>query len=834
MVQDKTTGRVFLLVDMFPESTALMQGSPITMPTSGYREADGERYLILTDKSDGSKTYTLRKDGKVYLENNDGSSAVTDYTVPEQYSGEIYKNGVPAGNIYLYSGNDAGELSVLKTSYLWLISSDDDGETWSDPVCINGQVKKDWMVFLGTGPGVGIQIEKGEHKGRLVFPVYHSNKNGLGGSQSSAVIYSDDNGETWEIGESPNDGRDGMSAETMNDGGKILTEAQVVEVGENGMLKLFCRNQSGNVMVATSDDGGETWRDEVVPDRALYDSYCQLSIVPYPEEVDEKPAYVFSNPASSGRNNGTVRIGLYDEDSDTFDWKYSQLIHEGKYQYSSIAVMPDGEIGVFYEGDQPNMRFTRMTMDWITAPRFDSVSGPAITDVEMERSDSGFLFTVTFNRPMMKMGTPVLKLTADGVPAEAAYVSGSAERQYQFFYVPTGTEQELVVVNVSGGLSSYIGDIHSELPKDAAFRFPMTEEEKDPDQIKQELDKVLNDSSATAGEKQEAATKAAAGLQRLGLGSTGVSQADMENIAYIENAYIWNNPNVLAPVINSSFVHATVRGAALTVPADSTARSRVTIDIKKAPIPSLIPDGLDPDAITAMEVEMALEQSGSVTGNIQPLVPFEMTFELPTGIRPENLSVYHYHNGQIVNLPVSVSGNKAAVIINGLSTFVIANRKPEKPENPQKPENPKPSGSGGGSNSAAASKPVSLIGNWIKDGYGWWFKTVDGLYPKDAWAYIDGFWYHFDTNGYMQTGWIRDKDMKWYYLKESGAMASAEWVLDQNKWYYLYSDGIMAASQWLLYKGQWYYLLQNGEMAVNMVIGGQYYVGEDGVWTDHD
>lgn len=822
MLQDKVTGRVFLLVDMFPESTGLMTGSPISIPTSGYKEVGGERYLILTNKSDNSKTYTLRKDGKVYLENDDGSSAETDYTVPEQHTGEIYKNGAPAGNIYLYSGDNAGELSVLKTSYLWMVSSDDDGATWSNPVCLNGQVKKDWMVFLGTGPGVGIQVEQGEHKGRLIFPVYHTNQNGLGGSQSSAVIYSDDHGETWEIGESPNDGRDGMSAETMNNGGKILTEAQVVEVGNNGRLKLFCRNQGGSVMVATSDDGGETWHDQVVADRALYDSYCQLSIVPYPEQVDGKPAYVFSNPASSGRNNGTVRIGLYDEDSDTFDWKYNQLIHEGKYQYSCIAILSSGEIGVFYEGDQPNMRFTSMTLDWITAPRFNPLSGPEITDVEMERSDSGLLFTVTFNRPMMKIGTPVLQLKADGVPVEAAYVSGSAEQQYQFFYTPTGTEKELVVVNVSGGSSSYIGDLHNELPKDVAFRFSMTEEEKELDQIKQELDNILNDSNATAQEKQEAVTKAAAELQRLDFDSTGVSQADMENIAYIENAYIWNNPNVLAPVLKSYYVQASIRGAALSVPSGSTIRSRVAVEIDEASLPLQLPDGLDSNAITAMEVRMDLDQSGSVTENIQPLVPFELTFELPPGIRPENLVVYHYHDGQILSLPVSVSDNRATVIIKGLSTFLIAN---------ERPKNWKPSESDSDSSSATL-KLMSITGRWIKDDQGWWFKMANGSYPKDDWVYIEGFWYRFDPNGYMRTGWFQDKDLKWYYLKESGAMASEEWVLDQDKWYYLNSDGVMSASQWLLYKGLWYYLLQNGQMAVNTVIDGQYYVGEDGVWTD--
>lgn len=66
-------------------------------------------------------------------------------------------------------------LKSFGTSYLSLIYSDDDGVTWSDPVDLNKEVKSDWMKFLGTGPGRGIQIKNGQHAGRLVFPVYLTN-----------------------------------------------------------------------------------------------------------------------------------------------------------------------------------------------------------------------------------------------------------------------------------------------------------------------------------------------------------------------------------------------------------------------------------------------------------------------------------------------------------------------------------------------------------------------------------------------------------------------------------------------------------------------------------
>ena len=69
-------------------------------------------------------------------------------------------------------------------------------------------IRKDWMHFLGTGPGTGIALHSGPHKGRLVIPVYTTNNvSYLSGSQSSRVIYSDDHGETWQAGEAVNDNR---------------------------------------------------------------------------------------------------------------------------------------------------------------------------------------------------------------------------------------------------------------------------------------------------------------------------------------------------------------------------------------------------------------------------------------------------------------------------------------------------------------------------------------------------------------------------------------------------------------------------------------------------
>jgi Neuraminidase (sialidase) len=225
--------------------------------------------------------------------------------------GDMYQNGEYVGNIYLTSkstNNISAPMHIFKTIYLWLTYSDDNGETWSNPVSISDQVKEDWMKFCGTGPGVGIEVQNGEYAGRLIFPIYYTEASGF---QSSACVYSDDGGVTWKRGESPNDGRINSSGQATNSqnpsGISQLTESQIIELN-NGHLLQFMRNYggAGKVAVARSTDGGATWEDPYNTDAT--EVYCQLSVIHYPEALDvtgdgtKDEVIVMSNPGGSGRN----------------------------------------------------------------------------------------------------------------------------------------------------------------------------------------------------------------------------------------------------------------------------------------------------------------------------------------------------------------------------------------------------------------------------------------------------------------------------------------------------------------------------------------------------
>lgn len=116
----------------------------------------------------------------------------------------------------------------------------------------------------------------------------------------------------------------------------------------------------------------------------------------------------------------------------------------------------------------------------------------------------------------------------------------------------------------------------------------------------------------------------------------------------------------------------------------------------------------------------------------------------------------------------------------------------------------------------------TLEGFWKRNEKGWWFEAKDGSYPKSSWKLIGWNgkqqWYHFDENGYMQTGWIKDNGI-WYYLHNQADGSQGHmytgWHLIDGKWYY-FSEGMKQPQ---------------GAMLANTTTPDGYEVGPDGAWT---
>ena len=413
-VYDEDTATVHLLIDHFPGAI----GQPNNVHGVGQ---DSQGRLILTDTSAGDvvpgagsdacdvprdaaedsdatpssaasspMTYMLNADGSVVTQ--DGKP--TEFSVDEE--GWVTRAGQPAGNIYLADGEDPNQtLLTLRTSYIVHVTSDDEGATWSTPELINHQVKEEWMAFLGTSPGTGVQLHHGARAGRLVIPVYYSGDDPK--HFSCAAIYSDDQGETWHRGASPNDGRrfkgTTIDSRTLADDEASTHESTLVEL-KDGRLMVLMRNQhpSGHVGTAISGDGGETW-GEVTYHPDIPEIFSQPNAIAIegraggagrgesPEvgasREPESPLYVFANASQLMPYRGNVVLRFSRDEGET--WPIARTFNPGHYVYQSMTYLPSGNIGLLWENEWQGLYLTQIPLSWF-GPELQKHGGAAHGD----------------------------------------------------------------------------------------------------------------------------------------------------------------------------------------------------------------------------------------------------------------------------------------------------------------------------------------------------------------------------------------------------------------------------------------------------------------------
>lgn len=266
---------------------------------------------------------------------------------------------VETGRIWLFLtwnlGSDhereimAGQSRFPRRCYMTF--SDDDGITWKDPQEMPHLRESHWRWYA-TGPDKGIQLTRGQYRGRLVIPCNHSDhQDPQQHPYRSHVIFSDDHGKSWKLG--------GVVGERTN-------ESTLVELSDGRIMdNMRSYHGKNRRAVSISHDGGVTWGD-VSLDSALIEPVCQGSLLrlDWSEESRSKGRIVFCNPASRGRERLTLRTSS--DDGQT--WAFSRCLYRGPSAYSCLTKMPDGRLGVLFERDRyQKMTFVVVDVEWLEA-----------------------------------------------------------------------------------------------------------------------------------------------------------------------------------------------------------------------------------------------------------------------------------------------------------------------------------------------------------------------------------------------------------------------------------------------------------------------------------
>ena len=243
--------------------------------------------------------------------------------------------------------NSSPGLKLGTSGQFLVVTSDDDGLTWSNPINLTepiaANIPDPTLKMFFNGPGGGITLRDGT----LVFPAQFSkgtekietlsggNYDRFVSACESTIFWSKDNGKTWTLG-------NGVRPKT--------TEAQVVELND-GSLLLTVRDERkvGTRAMFITRDLGKTWEEHPASNRAIPDPVCQASIlrVASKKEGDDRDLIAFFNPNSS---SGRVNLSLQLSEDEGNTWTHKELFYApNNWGYSCMCMVDTSTIGVLYE-----------------------------------------------------------------------------------------------------------------------------------------------------------------------------------------------------------------------------------------------------------------------------------------------------------------------------------------------------------------------------------------------------------------------------------------------------------------------------------------------------
>ena len=338
-------------------SVVVARGAVLAFAEGRQKPRDqAENDIVLKRSTDAGATW-----GPLQVVAQDGTHSLNNPTaVVERESGRVFLmyQRIP-GHLTEHSAETATGFAGPNVYRNFLTWSDDDGATWSQPLDVTASTKRaTGATTVASGPGIGIQLTRGPHAGRLIIPF---NEGPYWKWQNFAVI-SDDRGTTWRCVENV---PGAMVDDPKNGERSQINEVQMVEMSD-GSVRLNSRPFAGARVRKTSvsRDGGVTWSPVAdVPELSC--PSCMASVLRYSfDEAGGRGRVLFSGPDGTKRAAGTISLST----DDGATWPVRKVLWPGAFAYSVLTRLPDGGVGCLFEADDyARIVFARFPIDWIEA-----------------------------------------------------------------------------------------------------------------------------------------------------------------------------------------------------------------------------------------------------------------------------------------------------------------------------------------------------------------------------------------------------------------------------------------------------------------------------------
>ena len=250
------------------------------------------------------------------------------------------------------------------------VKSEDEGQTWSTPVDISGDVyKTGWANMWSTAGPAGIHLRDGT----LVVPVpmYMSPRR-----NAVALLYSKDYGATWLSGDPLIVQGTKRYQGRTDTGGSGISEPMVVELDDGRLLMVGRNGGSSGVryrIVAFLDGlGSSTWTEPYLEGELPQGRGNQGTTMLYTSQLDghDRTRILHCSNTNSPASRARRELKIYLSYDGGSSWPVSKVADGANIQSCSLNKLRDGSIGLLYEYDgsilMKSMRWMRFSLAQLT------------------------------------------------------------------------------------------------------------------------------------------------------------------------------------------------------------------------------------------------------------------------------------------------------------------------------------------------------------------------------------------------------------------------------------------------------------------------------------